>query len=106
MFPRSLRLSRQGFENTRGLLRASSPHFSISYGPASTHGGAGIIVPKKAVKSAVRRHLLKRRIRAAALPLSDKAHILVVAAKTGADKLAYKDLEDELSSLFASIINR
>lgn len=106
MLPRLLRLSRKGFEQNRGLLRISSPHFVISYGPAQGEGGTGIIVPKKVIKGAVARHLLKRRIRTIVSPWSTKDRILIISARKDAHALPYQELEHELSSAFSSIINR
>ncbi|MDB5190015.1 MAG: Ribonuclease protein component [Parcubacteria group bacterium] len=106
MLPRPLRLTRQGFSNTRGLKRVHSAHFSLSYGNAETEGlgGSGVIVPKKVVKGSVDRHLLKRRLRAFLLPYSTPSRIFIVSARAKADTLSYKDLEHELSVLIGSII--
>jgi ribonuclease P protein component len=105
MIPRSLRLTRKGFEQARGLRRTASPHFAVSYGPADqSNGGSAIVVPKKVVKSAVGRHLLKRRIRAVLKPRSSKDAILVVFARSGAADLSFQELERELSSLLEGIM--
>jgi len=104
MLPRSLRLTRRGFEDNRGLRRAHSPHFLISHGPAATEGGSAVIVPKKAVKGAVARHLLKRRIRALLQPYSSPSHVIIVTAKTGANDLSYAQIHEELSPLLDSVV--
>ncbi len=105
MIPRSLRLSREGFEDSRGLRRVQSAHFSISYGvSADATGGSAIIVPKKAVSGAVARHLLKRRVRAIIRPYSAKGRILIVSAKKGSQELSYAEIENELSPLLRAII--
>lgn len=106
MLPRPLRLTRQGFSNTRGLKRVHSTHFSLSYGHVEVAGlgGSGVIVPKKAVKGSVARHLLKRRVRAVLLPYSNPSGIFIVSARAKADTLSYQELEGELSALIGSII--
>jgi len=106
MIPRSLRLTRKGFEHTRGLRRTASPHFALSYGPAdpSQGGGSAVIVPKKVVKSSVGRHLLKRRVRSVLRSWSSKDRILIVFARSGAADLTFQELEHELSSLLEGIM--
>ncbi len=83
-----------------------STHFSLSYGNAEAAGlgGSGVIVPKKAVKSSVARHLLKRRLRAFLLPHSAPSRVFIVSARAKADTLSYKELESELSALIGSIM--
>jgi ribonuclease P protein component len=104
MLPRSLRLTRRGFEENRGLRRAHSPHFFISYGPAVDEGGSAVIVPKKAVKGAVARHLLKRRIRALLRPYSTRDRVIIVQAKAGAADISYEQMHEELSPLLESVV--
>lgn len=106
MLPRSLRLSRAGFEEAKGLRKIHTPHFTISYGTAAPlRGGSAIIVPKKAVKSAVGRHLLKRRIRAVLLPFSSKDRVLIVSAKASAYTLSFEECKKELSEALSAILN-
>lgn len=102
MLPRRLRLSRKGFA-THGLSRAVSPHFSVSYG-AVEEGGAAVVVPKKVERSAVKRHLLKRRILHTLHPYVHSNLTLVVYARTGAGELSRAALQDELNSLLRSIL--
>ena len=104
MLPRSLRLTRRGFEENRGLRRAHSPHFFISYGPAASDGGSAVIVPKKAVKGAVARHLLKRRVRAIMKPYSAPERVIIVQAKSGAAELSFSQVQEELSPLLESVV--
>lgn len=64
-------------------------------------------MPKKAVKSAVKRHLLKRRLREILRNLIKKPDMpgtIVVAARTGADTLTFDQLNDELSAAFKAIL--
>lgn len=107
MFPRSLRLGRQSIEQSRKLSRATTPHFSISYGNPATEAGFAVIVPKKAVKSAVGRHKLKRRLRESLLDISKQQkvpQVIVIAARSGSDSLAYALIHDELSIAFKAIL--
>lgn len=110
MFPRSLRLSRTGFEQSRGLPRAATPHFSISYGSSPKAAGIGVIVPKKAVKSSVERHLLKRRVREILREIlkgqDASGTVIIVSARTGADTLPFDELKKELSEAFKAILPR
>ncbi len=102
MIPRRLRLSRREFESvTSGasLLRAQSPHFAISYGPAPLKGGCGAVVAKKVEKSAVKRHMLKRRIKAVIAPLCPPKQVLIVYARAGSSTLPFSELEAELRAL-------
>jgi ribonuclease P protein component len=102
MIPRRLRLSRRDFENAvRGtdLMRATSPHFAISYAPSPTKGGCGVVVAKKVEKSSVKRHLLKRRIREVLRAHCDKDSVLIVYARNGSQTLSFDDLKAELDTL-------
>lgn len=105
MLPRSLRLTRKGFEDARGLSRVTTPHFSISHGPAPLEGGSAIIVSKKVVKGAVGRHLLKRRVRAALHRWSRKDYVLIVTARAGAQELSVAEIENELSGVLKAILS-
>ncbi len=104
MLPRSLRLTREGFSHYSGLKRASTPHFSISYGPVLSGGGSAAIVPKKAVASAVARHRMKRRLRALLRPWSAKDQVIIISARTGAAELSFADMEHELSEALTGIL--
>lgn len=106
MLPRSLRLTRKGFENTAGLSRARTPHFHISYKDRAELGGSAVIVPKKVVKGAVGRLLLKRRVREALRPWSLPSRILIVSARAGADALSFQEIKDELSPELEAILAR
>ena len=103
MLPRSLRLSRDEFPDTRGLKRASSPHFSVSYGESSK-GGVAVIISKKVARLAVSRHLLKRRVLAVLRSFAHKNLILVVHTRPGAAAVPFPVLRDELNSLLRSIL--
>lgn len=80
-------------------MRASSPHFAISYGPSDDRGGAGVVVTKKVEKSSVKRHTLKRRIRAAILPHLTRGQVVIVYARPGSESLPYESIESELREL-------
>lgn len=107
MFPRSLRLGRHGIEQSRKLSRTTTGHFSISYGTLPNTAGLGVIVPKKAVKSAVHRHQLKRRLREILRDFAKRSQIpttVVVAARAGSDTLTFSQIQDELSAAFRDIL--
>ncbi|HYE22917.1 MAG TPA: ribonuclease P protein component [Candidatus Paceibacterota bacterium] len=101
MIPRRLRLSRKDFESVvsgKELMRAVSPHFSISYGSSPAKGGCGVVVSKKVERSSVKRHLLKRRIREVLREYCSTDHIFIVYARPGAETLSFADLSAELSA--------
>lgn len=104
MLPKSLRLSRRGFEAQKGLLRVTTPHFSISYGRNPYFGGSAVIVPKKVIKSAVGRHTLKRQIRAILTPFSTKEQTIIVFARSGSGARSFTELEHELSTALTAIL--
>lgn len=107
MFPRSLRLSRAGFDQSRKLSRKTTAHFSISYGAGIVAAGIGVIVPKKAVRSAVDRHRLKRRIREIVRTCVKQGgfpDIVVISARTGSSELSFQAITDELSGAFRAIL--
>lgn len=105
MIPRSLRLTRAGFENAKKLSRASSAHFSFSYGVAEPGlGGTAVIVAKKGVRGSVERHALKRRIRAVLRPWSSRERVLIVTARAGALELPFAEIERELSLTLQDIL--
>lgn len=104
MFPRSLRLGRHGFEQSRGLSRTTTPHLTISYGVLPNDAGIGVIVPKKVLKSAVDRHRLKRRLRELLRGRGVPGKTIIVVARTGAGALTYDELESELSHAFRDIL--
>ncbi|HWU24574.1 MAG TPA: ribonuclease P protein component [Candidatus Paceibacterota bacterium] len=107
MFPRSLRLGRQGIEQSRKLHRVSTAHFSISYGNSTESAGLGVIVPKKAVRGAVGRHRLKRLLREILREIAKTPGIpttIVVAARSGSDSLTFTQIQHELSEAFKAIL--
>ena len=102
MLPRKLRLSRHQFPDTRGLRRASSPHFSIASG-VSPEGGVAVVISKKAARLAVSRHLLKRRILSVLSPYASEERVLVVHVRPGAASIPFSELRDEILSLLSSV---
>lgn len=102
MLPKSLRLTRQTFPDTRGMKRVTSAHFSISYGD-STSGGVAVVISKKVARLAVSRHLLKRRVLAVLRPYVSPKRILVVHTRAGAASLSFPELKEELLSLVTQI---
>jgi len=108
MFPRSLRLSRAGFDQSRRLPRKATTHFSISHGQVQNASGIGIIVPKKIAKSSVVRHQLKRRVREVVRDIlrhsPNTDTVLVITARAGASTLPFHELKNELSAAFEDIL--
>lgn len=105
MIPRRLRLSRRDFESvTRSseLVRATSPHFAVSYSP-SPQGGCGVVAAKKVERSSVKRHLLKRRMREVLRKYCVSDSALIVYARPGSQDLSFEDLEKELSALIERV---
>lgn len=80
-------------------MRATSPHFAVSYGPANPTGGCGVIVAKKVEKSSVKRHLLKRRIREVLKAHASPSEVLIVYARPGAQTLTFEEISHELAAL-------
>jgi ribonuclease P protein component len=105
MLPKKLRLTRETFPDTRGLKRASSAHFSVSYGD-SAKGGVAVVISKKVAKLAVSRHLLKRRILSVARPFVNGKHVIVIHTRPGAAGIPFTELKNELISLLGSILGR
>ena len=102
MIPRRLRLSRQDFESVtsrKDLMRATSPHFAVTYGSAPKEGGCGIVVSKKVERSSVKRHLLKRRIREVLREHCSRDFVLIVYARPKSQLLAFDELKTELETL-------
>lgn len=84
-------------------MRATSPHFAVSWGPVEGSGGAGVVVTKKVEKSSVKRHVLKRRIREAIRPFASPTHALIVYARPGSQTLSFEDISSELSELIGRV---
>ncbi len=55
-----------------------------------------LVVPKKAVKTAVVRNLLRRRLRAILKEFLDPTQSLKVFVSAGSDKLTFKELKEGL----------
>ena len=103
MFPRRLRLSRRGFVAASGdstAKRATSPHFSATSSQMPDgNGGCAVVVSKKVAKSAVARHLLKRRTRATLQSWCSPTHGLIVYARAGSSVLTFQQIEEEINQL-------
>jgi ribonuclease P protein component len=114
MLSRRTRISRQDFSLISGdktAKRAASPHFSAVISAAGS--GIAVVVPKKVSKTAVGRHLLKRRVRAvlrpwflhtlSAMPSDTVARAVIVFARAGADSLTFPELSAELTELLRRV---
>jgi len=103
MLSRPNRLSRASFGAVSAGKRAISAHFSVSVGPAGTHGAAAVI-SKKTAKRATDRHLLKRRIMDVAAPFVAGNTGFVVYARSGSPSLPYQTLNIELTELLSRLL--
>lgn len=103
MLPRKLRLSRRGFGSMGRTMRVTSPHFSVGYNTHAKQGGATVVVPKKAVPSAVGRNRMKRRIRPLLTPFAEKGGIIIVYVRPGIAGIPFSELRKELNTLLATI---
>lgn len=102
MIPRRLRLSRARFPSGRAGSRSQSEHFSLVTGPSS-EGGCAVVVGKAVARRSVDRHLLKRRMFAVLRPYCAPGRFLVLYARTGASRLPYGALAEELARLLQSV---
>lgn len=89
----------------RRATRISSTHFSVSYSAQVKHGGTAVVVPKKAVPSAVKRTRMKRRLRALLLPYKNQTTALVVYLRPGVANTPFTHLREELLLLLKSLPN-
>ncbi|MDR3547893.1 MAG: ribonuclease P protein component [Candidatus Pacebacteria bacterium] len=104
MFSRPMRLSREAIASISGdpaAKRATSEHFSVvfSTNDRAAASGCAVVVSKKISKTSVRRHLLKRRIRAALKEWCSRDYVLIVYARAGSSSLPYSAIAEELSRL-------
>lgn len=83
-----------------GAKRVSSPYF-ILVAPREVRGYA-VVIPKKIIKGAVDRHLLKRRVLSALRQL-ELPEALVVFPKADASELAFEGLRGELAALVSKL---
>lgn len=98
MVPRRLKLSRASFPKGREGSRASSPAFTVVFGP-SKNGGCAVVVPKAVAKKAVLRHRIKRRMLEVLRPWCSKERFVVVYAKTAVASLSEKEMKEELTRI-------
>lgn len=103
MLPRRSRLPRNGFSAVRTIPRMHGTFLSLSFGKTPVATGYAVIVPKKAVKKSVARHLLKRRLRSLITPYIAAGFICLVTARAGADMRTFAELHEELFSLMQRI---
>lgn len=102
MLSRTKRLTRATFGTVATGKRAVSAHFSVSYTHA-TPGRVAAVISKKTAKKAVDRHLLKRRILAAAEPHIEPVRSFIVYARKGSPELSYQSLKKELDALLTTL---
>jgi len=99
MFPRDKRVSREAFPKLlSSRKRLFSIHFSATL--ADTPKGVAAVVAKRFIATSVGRHLLKRRILSVLRTLPTlPAEGVIVFAKSGAEKLTFKQLSEELTDM-------
>jgi ribonuclease P protein component len=103
MLPKRRRLTRQLFPtNTRSSLVAHTEHFSLRTLP-TTSGGArvSVVVSKKVAPRAVDRHTVKRRVYTVAHKETYAPGAYVFFAKAGAHTISFREVHDEILSLFS-----
>ncbi len=76
------------------------PHLTLKLIPHTPSSRRVVcVIPKTVVKKAVRRNLIKRRIRAIVVPLLVGAsHDCVVIARKGIDAITFQELQRELGA--------
>ena len=106
MLPQEHRLSRENFKEvlTRGRSTAGA-HFSFKYQKLriGEKPRFSVVISKKVVKTAVGRHLIKRRVYSfLSSALKTKLSLSgIFFARTGVDRLSFKDLTVELEGLLS-----
>ena len=104
-------LSRSDFSlisGDRSSKRAASTHFSVTY--SSQGSGLAVVVSKKVAKSAVERHLIKRRIREAAHAVANREAVvqsygaLIIYARTGVGARPFAEIQAELTPLLEQLL--
>ncbi len=99
-----LALSRADFSHVTADVkarRAASTYFSAV--GSRTGVGCAVVVSKKVAKSAVGRHLLKRRVREALGPWYSNSYALIVYARPGSASLPYAEITAELNALLPRV---
>ncbi len=102
MAERRERLKRADFEavsHTADTKRLASTHFSIVFIRKTEKSGSAIVISKKIEKSAVKRHLLKRRVSEVIRAVDVPEGSLIVYAREGSSALSFTELSGELHTL-------
>lgn len=93
----------RGLKTTKRLQGA---YFTLSYSlKDGSKAGFSCVVSKKTAAKAVERNLIKRRCRAAALPLvrTLPGGMYICTAKKGASIATYRDLAADIRSLLSKV---
>lgn len=102
-----MRLPRAGFTAPRGAVRLSEAHLSIvSFPSLPKQGGIAVVISKKAAKTAVARHALKRRILATMASRAKAGYADIAYAKAGIADISAAALRAELAALYARLPRR
>lgn len=89
---------------TRGGALVQNQFLALRY-QASEVSAAAVVVSKKVARSAVMRHLVRRRVYAALRELGflETQRALVVITRKGVTNLSYSQLKEELQALLLHI---
>jgi len=104
MVPKRLRLPREGFRAPKTAKRAVSSHISLVFYPSEPKlSGVAVVLPKKAVPQAVDRHKAKRRLLSLMRSWKVPGMAVIAYGRHGIDSLPFKELKEELDSLYARL---
>jgi ribonuclease P protein component len=98
MLPRRLRLSREGFKEKKEITKVRTKHFIFSLKESAQNKGYGIVVSKKVISSAVKRHALKRKIREVVKVLPQVQGSAVLQVHTKNTQLSYSEVKREIEN--------
>ncbi len=101
-----MRLSRLDFTTVsqdQTARRVISPHFSVVFSTKAQ--GMAVVVSKKVAKTSVGRHILKRRVRAAACPwfIKHSNTALLIYVRPESQSLSFVDISNEINTLLARL---
>ncbi len=91
----------------RSAVRVSTPHFSLLSFPAlPPNAGSAVVVSKKAIPLAVKRHGIKRRLFPFMRKYGTARFAYVMQVRKGADALTRSELVTEMESLYGKLGHR
>ena len=103
MLPQSKRLIRDDFSKFQKKNTLRGNYFDITVSPSTTSRFA-VVVAKKRIKLAVDRNTVRRKIyNALSNAVLKSPHLVIVYPKQNAHNASYKDLNEEITTLFATL---